>query len=332
MNRQRFLAELSQLLAFMTPHDRNAKLKELNQRFDEAGLEGEGAIIASLGTPTALAIRLAREYVPSPAPSADTEPNETAGKPEAAPSAEPAAEQASIEKAGTDIAPDAKSIKTAPESEPENISEEKAKVDTEPSEAVKKSDNGETEDGSGETTPDNEAESPDAEKPDVADTLIEDIPPEAKISSGSKRSMSSVPEAQRVLSPQISALFGIDSSTPKIENDDDDDEERTPNGRAALNLLTACGGLVLLCVTLIMCAVLFAPGAFFGGVTFLSVIAGIWAAPVFADALYLYGIAIMALALTVLLLFLAVWAVVCMLKPLIQDIKWLYHLTGGERE
>lgn len=327
MNRQRFLAELSQLLAFMTPHDRNAKLKELTQRFDEAGLEGEGAIIASLGTPTALAIRLAREYVPSPAPSADAEPDEPADKPEAAPSTEPSTEQASIEKAETDIIPDAEGIKTAPESEPENISEEKAEVDADTSEADE-----DAEEKPEESTSGNDAKSPDAEKSDVADTLIEDIPPEDKISSGSERSMSSVPEAQRVLSPQISALFGIDSSTPKIETDDDDDEERKPNGRAALNLLTACGGLVLLCVTLIMCAVLFAPGAFFGGVTFLSVIAGIWAAPVFADALYLYGIAIMALALTVLLLFLAVWAVVAMVKPLIQDIRWLYKLTGGERE
>lgn len=326
MNRQRFLAELSQLLAFMTPHDRNAKLRELTQRFDEAGLEGEGAIIASLGTPTALAIRLAREYVPSPAPSADAEPD----KPEADPLAEPAAEQASSEETVADIVPDAETESGA---EPEDISEENiTDTDTDTSEAVEKSGGEDAEEKSEESASENEAEPPDAEKPDVSDTLIEDVPPGEKISSDSKRSMSSVPEAQRVLSPQISALFGIDSSTPKIENEGDDEGERKPNGRAALNLLTACGGLVLLCAALIVCAVLFAPGAAFGGAAFLSVIAGIWAAPVFADALYLYGIALMALALTLLLLFLAVWAVVSLAKPLIQDIKWLYELTGGERE
>lgn len=63
MNKQRFLAELRRLLVFMTDSDRNIALEKYTLMFDEAGEEGEAALLESLGSPTKAAITLSRGYV-----------------------------------------------------------------------------------------------------------------------------------------------------------------------------------------------------------------------------------------------------------------------------
>ena len=60
------MAELSKLLGFMSAWDRRDTLIKYDALFDEAADEAE--LIASLGSPTKLAIGLALNYVPSPAP------------------------------------------------------------------------------------------------------------------------------------------------------------------------------------------------------------------------------------------------------------------------
>lgn len=60
------MAELSKLLGFMSAWDRRDTLIKYDALFDEAADEEE--FIASLGSPTKLAIGLALNYVPSPAP------------------------------------------------------------------------------------------------------------------------------------------------------------------------------------------------------------------------------------------------------------------------
>ena len=63
MNKQRFLAELRRLLVFMTESDRNIALEKYTLMFDEAGEEGEAALLETLGSPTKAAITLSRGYV-----------------------------------------------------------------------------------------------------------------------------------------------------------------------------------------------------------------------------------------------------------------------------
>ena len=60
------MAELSRLLGFMSSWDRQAALKKYDALFDTA--EDPEALIEELGTPTRLAIELARSYVPTAAP------------------------------------------------------------------------------------------------------------------------------------------------------------------------------------------------------------------------------------------------------------------------
>ncbi|MGI5978136.1 MAG: HAAS signaling domain-containing protein [Oscillospiraceae bacterium] len=60
MNRPQFLAELNQYLTFFTPDERTAIMASYAQKFDDAGEEGEAALIAELRTPMRVAIDLKR--------------------------------------------------------------------------------------------------------------------------------------------------------------------------------------------------------------------------------------------------------------------------------
>lgn len=81
INKQKFLVELSRLLGFMSAWDRETELDKYKAMFDES--ENEDEVIASLGSPTQLAISIAREYVPSPRPEPEDTEDEPAPEPEA---------------------------------------------------------------------------------------------------------------------------------------------------------------------------------------------------------------------------------------------------------
>ena len=61
------MAELTRLLGFMSSWDRQSVLDEYEARF--AAAEDPDALTEELGTPTKLAIDLARTYIPSPPPT-----------------------------------------------------------------------------------------------------------------------------------------------------------------------------------------------------------------------------------------------------------------------
>jgi len=89
MDKARYLAELKKLLGFMSSWDRQAALKQYEQLFDDA--PDAEALIEELGTPTRVAVLLARDYVPSPPPAAEADetPAETEAPAEAETSAAP---------------------------------------------------------------------------------------------------------------------------------------------------------------------------------------------------------------------------------------------------
>lgn len=60
MNRQRYMAELSKLLAFMFKEDKEDILAQYNKMLDEA--EDEQAMLESFGSPTRLAVTISRTY------------------------------------------------------------------------------------------------------------------------------------------------------------------------------------------------------------------------------------------------------------------------------
>lgn len=69
MEKERYLAELSSLLGFMSAWDRKAVMAKYAAEFDAA--EDIEALIERLGTPTRVAVVLAQDYVASPPPEED---------------------------------------------------------------------------------------------------------------------------------------------------------------------------------------------------------------------------------------------------------------------
>lgn len=60
MNRQQFVAELSQYLTFVSPEQRNEIIAYYSDRLDQAGPQGEADALAEIGTPMSVAITLKR--------------------------------------------------------------------------------------------------------------------------------------------------------------------------------------------------------------------------------------------------------------------------------
>lgn len=272
MNKQRFIAELTQLLSFMEEHDRAEFLRQLNERFDEAGPEGEAELISRLGTPTAMAIKASHDYTPTPPP-------------EPAQEEEPAAQEAAEE---TDKAGEAEKTQ-AEEDAPD--AEEDSRAEPEPGKA-------EAADGETET---------DAEEAQAGQAAAE------------------APEEEK---PTLSDLFGgqgAEAPVPPVQ-----EEKKDRRARRSLVTLTIFGGIMLLCLLLALCAVVISPGLCAVGGAVFAFLAGLWASPVFTDALFLFGIAAIALAVGLLLLFLAVWLMKVIVKPLVSGTAELFRLTGGE--
>ncbi|MBQ9412766.1 MAG: hypothetical protein IJU29_06690 [Oscillospiraceae bacterium] len=66
IDEQKYLAELTDLLGFMSSWDRDAALKRYERMLFLA--KDPQALMEELGTPTKIAVELARDYVPSPPP------------------------------------------------------------------------------------------------------------------------------------------------------------------------------------------------------------------------------------------------------------------------
>ena len=157
IDRQKYIKELSRLLAGMAPADREAVLRGVNARFDEAG--DDSAAIKALGSPTYAAVQVLRGYVapdPEEHPEAWVVTPEPEEEPAARPDAEAAAEPAPAAEAPV---PEAEAAAEGAESAPEEAPEAEEAAEAAPAE-----------------TPD--AAGPEAEAPEAA--AAEETPGEAE--------------------------------------------------------------------------------------------------------------------------------------------------------
>ena len=87
MNRKSFMAELRSLLAFLDAAERERVLNRYERMFDEAGAEGEAAVIRCFGSPVRQVLQIEREYREAVAsgetPFADGDIDAVAEEPEA---------------------------------------------------------------------------------------------------------------------------------------------------------------------------------------------------------------------------------------------------------
>lgn len=272
MNKQRFLTELRRLLIFMTESDRNLTVNQYAAMFDEAGEQGEQALLEQLGSPTKLAISLSRGYQPGQL-TTETKQREVLKK------AEDAAKAAKLEHLDDDYNP-----VDAEENDPVAIIMRSLDEPDEP-----------------EAEPEAEPDEP-ADEPEADDFADEDD-----------------------------------------EAWDEDDEpldlryERVgaamPQG-AGVTLLTVILlviGVPLAALVLAVAAVWLIPGAVGLGASLLSAIAALWCLNYLADTLLVLGVAFVALALGLLLLWCGIWLDVRLVGLYVRGVRWLSGKLLGKK-
>ena len=127
MNKNAYLAELTQLLYYMTDWDRDAAVEECRQRFDSCDDPEE--IVRVLGSPMKLAVTLHRTYQPTPEPAeGESVPSPLPPMPEPEMSAPPPAEETVPE---PDTAPEAEAP-VSPEEPPAPVQPEAEESAPEP--------------------------------------------------------------------------------------------------------------------------------------------------------------------------------------------------------
>lgn len=170
MNKPQFLAELNQYLTFFTPDERTAVMASYTQRFDDAGEDGEAALIVELGTPMRVAIDLKRRQE-----SGDSFDDLFAAEPAAAP--DYSVETETPETIGEE--PDTDAAQEAPTETAENevVSAEDGETKTPPAAEI-------SEEAAEKPAADESAEEKAAEPED--ETAAVETPPEppAKLSGG----------------------------------------------------------------------------------------------------------------------------------------------------
>jgi len=149
LTRQQYIAELGQLLFYMTPWDKAAALEKYSKLFEES--ENEAALFNELGSPMKLAVTLNRSYEPTLEPTAQEEaesvqeevPEEVTGvSAEEEPAAEECEEVVEAEESAAEE-PEEEAAEEEPAAEPttEDVQEtaepaEEAEVEAEMTEAV----------------------------------------------------------------------------------------------------------------------------------------------------------------------------------------------------
>lgn len=131
MNRQAYLAELAQLLYYMTAWDRDAALAKYTKLFEER--DNDFAVIQELGSPMKLAVTLSRSYEASPEPAEGAAEQESPAPAEETPAevpeevsteTPPEPEQTTEETPESPAAEEPAETVSEPETQPEQPTEE----------------------------------------------------------------------------------------------------------------------------------------------------------------------------------------------------------------
>lgn len=295
MNKQRYLAELEQLLVFMTRADREETIRRYEAMFDDAGPAGEKALADKLGSPTRVAIRLSRDYEPGTidVPAAPAQPADTAAEP-ARPDALTAAEQALMleldELPQFDLPEMELPEKELPAAEPQETPAEEAPVEEIP-----------------------------AEEEPVEEVDVEETPP-AKQSPIPKRE----PRDWRVVPRE---------EEPGRAEEQEQIIRTVPLG-AGIPLFVAAMllvGVPVGAVLLGLAVALLCPGAGVLIGAWLVFVGGLWCISYIADAILMFGLAFLVLCVGILILWCGFWLGFQLVKVYVLAVRALAGLLLGRK-
>ncbi len=341
MNKPQYLAELSRLLLFMTTDDREETVSRYEDLFDQAGPEGEDALLQRIGSPTRIAIRLSRDYAPGQivddvweklfrapqfSPAAEEEPDDVKEEPEPEDSA--AAElHARIEEDlpdfGLDDLPELAALPDQPQeteapaeeppAQPESAEAEQApETPDAPDKPEQAPPTAEAAPAAGAVTPGMEwMHEPDGDKPSEE--------PPAPQPGPEAPDMPEEPEAPFVPAPPPMPRVYTERAMPLWAG--------VPLFILALPVLVI--PLALVCLVLLPILVL--PGLCLILSAWLSFVGALWSLSYIADAAILFGVALILLAAGLVVLWGGLWLDVLLVKLYIRGVRGLSHLTLGKK-
>ena len=296
MNKQRYLAELHQLLIFMTAADREETLSRFGALFDDAGPDGADALVRRLGSPTKNAIRLSRTY----APGHLTDEYLFAGIPMKAPAQEETAsahdhlpladDMPDFELPSLDI-PDVPDMPLPPG---HIVTKNTPQPEPEPAPAP-------------EAEPQPETAPPAPETPAPSDNKEPTPPRFVSMPLDAPHEPRPRPQPRTVVKRSMPLWAGI------------------PLFVILLLVLAVPVGLVCL----VLLPVLLAPGLAILVAAWLAAVGGLWCISYIADAVMLFGLAFVVLGVALLVLWCGVWLDVGLVTLYIRALRGMKHLFLG---
>lgn len=278
MNKQRYMAELSRLLVFMSEEDREEAVRRCSAAFDAVGPDGEAALLEALGSPTRTAIALSRGYEPGSIP--DVYSGAVADVGRAAPETAQAAEPAPVQK------------KAAPSAEPEDVW----------------------------------SDLPDFELPEVpGERTAPEAPPKeitAEAENESETEAEAVPENEP--GPGLLPMTAVPEDEPGGASACVVERSMSLGlGIPLFILVFVALGIPLAALCLALALVLLAPGCavLFGA--YLVFVGALWCTGYMADAVLLFGLMFVVLAVGLLVLCLGVWLAVKLIALYIRAFGWV---------
>lgn len=289
INRQRYMAELTKLLSFMFKEDRSEIIKDYNELLDKA--EDEEALLETFGSPTKLAVTIARsynsgEYKPPELPEGIKAKGE-----ESIPEETESSEEAEAPEVEPDKAPE-----VAPEVSAEEISEPEPEEQDIEVEIFEEEPEAESSEAEAEVTEEESIDAPEEPAPEEAE-----VPEEA------------VSEPEELV-PEVVELQPASEEEPEMRT-------KTNVGLLILYLIPAIpvGAALLLCMLGIELAIVAAGlGVIFVG--FMLLRFSFSGMQVFADIIICLGATIAVLAIGVLLAWLGVWLIAVSVPGLVKGV------------
>ena len=330
MNKQRYLGELARLLVFMTAEDQETVVRRYGELFDQVGPDVEDMLIEYLGSPTKNAIRLSRGYEPGvipELPSMKDVPGQAMGVATAAPQSMPAAgigngtaafslnegENADESVPWADLPtfelPDvAAGIELSPEEEPAVTEEETALDDGAASESA------EPEASGGAATEDTgEPEAPASVAEETAGAAKHTASPEESHPLAREAREQELPAEQTPLPPKPPRFMPLWVGVPLFV------------------VVMLALGLPLAAVVIGLFVALLVPGCALLVAAWLVFVGGLWCISYIADAVMMFGVAFIVLALGLAALWLGLWLGVVIAKLYVRGVGGMGRLCFGRK-
>jgi hypothetical protein len=316
LNKQQYLAELQRLLVFMTEEDREKTVHRYGELFDAAEPDGAAQLIERLGSPTKAAIRLSRGYEPGQVDSVLPAIKTPEPPPQDETKAQPQPEEAAS------FWDDLPEFELPDLDGPLAVAEDKQAGELPAPE--------QTPEQAPKSQPEAQPGSEQSPQPEPAPepVLVEQLPGDEATEEPMAQeavSASETPAAEPQAFPEYPEPRQDEPWRKAYEAEEPEEDSPLPLGVgiSLFVLVMVALGLPLLALCLGVMAALLVPGCagLFGA--YLAAVGGLWCLGYIADAVLMFGLAFLILALGLIILWLGVWLDIKLAGLYVRGVSWL---------